>query len=234
MIEGVYMGSLGSIDLLKVYGSDLDVVRAAKVSYGNDADELDDKGTTLISFLAKNKHYSPFRHCFMQFRIDMPMFIKFQWWKHIIGSNWGLGDESNIGWNEISGRYTSKHVSIDSFYIPSHYRKQSKENKQVSEESQELDHCDIMLEVQKQCKEALSLYNDLIAEGVAKEQARIVLPLNFRTQVIWTASLQAVAHFIKLRTDKTAQYEIQLFAKKIAALAEYAFPVSMKALIENF
>ena len=225
---------LGSIELIETYGDDLAVVNAAKVSYGNQSTSMGEKEIKLLKFLADNNHTSPFRHCFLKFRIDMPMFVKFQWWKHIIGSNWGVGDDSNIAWNEISGRYTSKHITEESFYIPKEYRKQSEINKQASEDADnEFPHSDYEQSIKKHCEECLSLYNDLVKEGIAKEQARMVLPMNLRTQVIWTASLQAVAHFIKLRTDKNAQYEIQLFADEVKWMAETYFPHSMNALLNS-
>lgn len=224
---------LGSVELQDVFGNDLAVINAARVSYGKSHDILSYEDMKLIEYLAKHKHYSPFRHCFLKFRIDMPEFVARQFYKHTIGSTWGTNNHDVHAWNEISGRYTSSHINSDAFYFPKEFRAQSKVNKQVSVVSDELDHAGYHSEIIQYCLQGLDLYNDLISEGVAREQARMVLPVNLRTQVIWTASLQAVAHFISLRNKPESQYEIQVFADAIQQLTLSHFPYSVKALLDN-
>ena len=145
-----------------------------------------------------------------------------QWYKHVVGiettSNSAAKDHA---WNEISGRY----VPVEDYYHPSVWRKQSEDNKQASEGV--LD--DLQQARMNDSYEALMqnvrmTYERMVAAGMAKEQARIILPLNQYTEVYWTASFQAIVNFIELRDEKTSQWEIQEYAKAMKELMYEVYP----------
>ena len=126
-------------------------------------------------------------------------------------------------WNEISGRYTP----VNDFYVPSKWRKQSKDNKQASEDTLNTSVSDnATLYYEKFLDQMQKVYKDLLAVGVAKEQARIVLPLSQYTEVYWTASFQAIMNFIELRNETTAQWEIQQYAASIQTTMFELFPIT--------
>ena len=131
-------------------------------------------------------------------------------------------------WNEISGRY----VEVEDYYRPSVYRRQSEDNKQASEgaiESQEL--ADFIWG--STLESTRNAYTTLLRLGMAKEQARAILPLSQYTEVYWTASFQAVMNFIELRDEKTSQWEIQEYAKSCQKIVLDFFPKITKLWLEN-
>ena len=156
-----------------------------------------------------------------------------QWYKHVVGiettSNSSTKDHA---WNEISGRY----VEYDEFYQPEVYRKQSEDNKQASEgqfEKSEYDYQFVDINWTNAHESCVSAYKQLIEIGMAKEQARCILPLTLYTEVYWTASFQSVMNFIELRDEKTSQWEIQEYAKVIKQLCLTSFPKITKLWLEN-
>jgi thymidylate synthase (FAD) len=215
----------GFVELKNSMGSDLTVVNSARVSYGGESSTLSEKDEKLIRYLAKNEHTSPFRHCFMTFHVKAPEFVARQWYKHIIGCNFSLGDAASHGWNEISGRYVEYEPD---FYIPDQLRAQSKNSKQASVESWSTPSPKIIKDTVDVCNR---VYRDLLKAGVAKEQARLVLPFSTYTEFYWTASLQSVAHFCALRNHEHAQYEIKQYAEALELIAKHRFPESFNALI---
>ena len=210
----------GFIEVVDSLGNDLTVVNSARVSFGKRKTKFDKSDERLVRYLAKYKHYSPFRHLQVQFHIKAPEFVMRQWYKHVVGiettSNSVTKDHA---WNEISGRY----VPVSDFYIPEVYRAQSEDNKQASEgevEEQEV--------ASKLWTDAhwyvVGFYNELLEMGVEKEQARAILTLSQYTEVYWTASFQAVMNFIELRNEKTSQWEIQEYAKVLLEQMKEVFP----------
>ena len=162
----------GFIEVLDKLGSDLTVVNSARVSFGKRKEVFDDNDRKLVKFLAKNKHWSPFRHLMVQFHVKAPEFVMRQWYKHVVGIETSSSSSAkDHAWNEISGRY----VPVCDFYTPSNWRRQSDDNKQASEGS---------IEDQKYAKEIFEevmvyikgSYEKLLVAGVAKEQARMNLP----------------------------------------------------------
>ena len=212
----------GFIEVVDSLGNDLTVVNSARVSFGKRKTKFDKSDERLVRYLAKYKHYSPFRHLQVQFHIKAPEFVMRQWYKHVVGiettSNSSTKDHA---WNEISGRY----VPVEDFYYPSVWRKQSDDNKQASEgvldELQQKRMNSIFNEYMRQVEMA---YDRMIDAGMAKEQARIILPLNQYTEVYWTASFQAIMNFIELRNEKTSQIEIQEYAKVLLELMHEVYP----------
>ena len=218
----------GFIEVIDTLGNDLTVVNSARVSFGKRKEKFDKSDERLVRYLAKYKHYSPFRHLQIQFHIKAPEFVMRQWYKHVVGiettSNSSTKDHA---WNEISGRY----VEYDEFYQPAVYRKQSDDNKQASEgqfEKSEYDYQFVDINWTNAHEICVSAYKQLIEIGMAKEQARCILPLTLYTEVYWTASFQAVMNFIELRNEKTAQIEIQEYAKSLLDLMSESFPKTTK------
>lgn len=212
----------GEIEVIGVLGNDLTVVNAARVSFGKRKDVLDESDLKLIKYLKDNKHYSPFRHIIVSFRIKAPEFCLRQLYKHVVGiettSSYPTKDHA---WNEISGRYTP----VTDFYSPENWRGQSIDNKQASlgliENQEEADAI-----FNSSMNVLIDNYNKLLLLGVAKEQARILLPLNLYTEIYWTASFQAIMNFLELRLDQHAQFEIREYAKALHDIMLQLFPVT--------
>jgi thymidylate synthase (FAD) len=210
----------GFVRLIDHMGTDLTVVNAARVSFGKRKDSFDAKDAELVDYLAQNEHTAPFRHAYLTFHVKAPIFVFRQWMKHRIASDF----------NEISGRYVE--FKEDEFYVPAHFRQQAKVNKQGSEgEIEEGNRTPAMDTFRSACEQSVAHYKQLIELGVCREQARCVLPLGLYSEVYWTASLQAVAHFLHLRLDSHAQWEIRQYASAVQNLTEPLFPESLKALM---
>jgi thymidylate synthase (FAD) len=192
-------------ELLNYFGNDLMVVNAARVSYGKSKDSVDQKDEKLINFLVEHKHVAPFRHAQLQFRIECPIFVERQLFKHQVG----------MSANSISGRYVD---FSDNYFTVKSLRKQSKSSKQGSEG--ELDRPDLIEKMNILVEQSSQLYKDLCDAGVAKEQARIILPLCLETQFIWTGSLLAFMHFWALRLKSDTQEETRLLALEMLNLVK--------------
>jgi thymidylate synthase (FAD) len=212
----------GFIEVVDSLGNDLTVVNAARVSFGKRKEVYDKSDERLVRYLAKHKHFSPFRHLQVQFHIKAPEFVMRQMYKHVVGiettSNSSTKDHA---WNEISGRY----VPVEDYYYPEIWRKQSEDNKQASEGALDpLQQKRMALCYSDYMKSVEHTYDKMIDAGVAKEQARIVLPLSQYTEVYWTASFQAIVNFIELRDETTSQWEIQQYAKVMKRLMINIYP----------
>ncbi len=212
----------GFVRLVDMMGNDLSVVNAARVSFGKRKEHFEEKDKKLIQYLAKHEHTSPFRHAYVQFHIKAPIFVFRQWMKHQVGCSW----------NEISGRYVE--FPDDEFFIPSLFRQQSKDNKQGSQGEIESEHrIAARTAYEAACRHAVDEYKKLLSLGVCREQARCILPLGLYSEVYWTSSLQAVAHFIRLRSESHSQWEIQQYAHAVRELIEKVFPASLEALLST-
>ena len=214
----------GFVEVIDTLGNDLTVVNSARVSFGKRKTKWDKSDERLVRYLAKHKHHSPFRHLQIQFHIKAPEFVMRQWYKHVVGiettSNSSTKDHA---WNEISGRY----VPVEDYYYPPYFRKQSDDNKQGSEGNIEDQKQGYFL-WEKGLHQIQETYKELLELGVAKEQARAILPLSQYTEVYWTASFQAIMNFIELRNEKTSQWEIQEYAKSLLDLMYDSFPKTTK------
>lgn len=192
-------------ELLNYFGDDLMVVNAARVSYGKSKDILDSKDEKLIKYLVEHKHTAPFRHPQLQFRIHCPIFVERQLFKHQVG----------LSANSISGRYVD---FSDSYYSITKLRRQSKSSKQGSEG--EVDRNDLLEKMENHIKASRELYAELCEAGVAKEQARVILPLSLETTFIWTGSLLAFVHFWQLRLKPDTQQETRELALEMLNLVK--------------
>lgn len=214
---------LGYVELLEAFGSDLTVVNAARVSFDKESKEMTMGDEKLINYLAKHQHITPFFHPQARFRIQMPIFVARQWYKHTVG----------IAYNEVSRRYVDAQPE---FYVPApeDIRERNKSLKQGSKETPVENSDEVYKLFKEQTERSLECYNKLLQNNVAPEVARMILGQNMYTSFIETASLSACARICNLRLDPTAQKEIQLYAQALNDLMAEAFPVSWKALSNNF
>ena len=211
-------------------GEDITIVNSARVSFGVEKSFLDEKDKKLISYLINHQHTSTLEHNIATFRIKVPLFVRSQHHRH---RTWS--------YNEISRRYTDVNMQ---FYIPESYRTQHKFNRQASNiENQinpQMDSYPILLE-SRLCNEAIEyhvqnsvkLYDDMIKKGIAREQARMILPQNLYTEYYATANLNNILKFIKLRTHEGAQWEIQVLADKMLAIIKELWPITVESYILN-
>ena len=210
----------GYIEIVDSLGDDLTPVNAARVSFGGRSEEFTDKDRKLYKFLIKHKHFSPFRHQHVMFIIKAPEFVMRQWYKHVVGIETTSSHVTkDHAWNEISGRY----VPYDEFYEPKEFRKQSEDNKQASDGLVEDQIKATMMWREAQTK-TIETYKELLDMGMAKEQARSILPLTVYTKVWWTASFQSIMNFIELRDEPTSQVEIQEYARALKEIMLDIFP----------
>ena len=212
MIEATYIDHMGS---------DLSVVNAARVSFGKKSQfegrvgglsVLSQRDTKLVQYLAKHKHISPFGHAFASFHVKAPIFVARQLVKHKF-----------LRWNEISRRYVDEEPE---FYVPDVWHGRSADKKQGSEGV-----ADTRITPDYINDQARMIYKNLLDDGVAPEQARMVLPQSTMTEWYWSGSLDAFADMCKLRCASDTQYESRVVAHQISEKMSELFPVSWNALI---
>lgn len=246
----------GFVDLQATCASDLDVVNAARVSVGQMSkwkwetpdgevfeagDELDHwlqkNGWTyteakrvlpigdvkLIHVMMKGKHGSPFEHNFMKWHIRAPIFVFREWHRHRIG----------VSINEESARYTQ--LSGD-FYVPASEDIRGQVGKAMNYTYETVDG-QIANEVQDQLQShysiAYSEYEHLLSIGIAREVARLVLPVGIHSQMIWSCNARSLMNFLSLRNAPTAQREIRMYAEAMENLFSHLMPVTHAAFVEN-
>lgn len=208
------------VELLEVFGNDLTVVNAARVSLNKVSTEFNDKDAKLIQYLVKHHHESPFFHPQARFRIKMPIWMAREWFRHTIG----------FSRNEVSRRYVDEDPT---FHLPSHLRSRAPNKKQGSQDDVHPDNSRLMDALKESCYNSVAQYELLLAYNVAPEQARMVLPQNMMTEFIETASLAAYARLYRLRSSEDAQQEIREVAEMISEHMLRCFPVSWKALLQQ-
>lgn len=229
----LYNDKIGKIDLVQSVGEDITVVNSARVSFGVEKKELDDKDIKLIKYLINHKHTSTLEHNIATFRIKVPLFVRSQHHRH---RTWS--------YNEISRRYTSLNLE---FYEPELFRTQHKSNRQSSNVLENIDpiiNIDTPVSTQpmkikasdllkKHHKESVILFDKLIDQGVCREQARGVLPQNLYTEYYATANLNNILKFIELRTHDGAQWEIQQLAFRMLDLIKEIWPITVESFINR-
>ncbi len=197
-------------------GTDRDITRAARTSYGQqDEDRTEEQDKKLLMYLYRHRHTSPFEQVNITFQIKMPIFVMRQFVRH-----------RTFRLNEFSGRYKEL---PDEFYIPKKWRIQNKTNKQGSDEAGGIDHQRCTRMSKAACEDAAGTYKLLLAEGVATEMARLVLPVNVMTLIVVNCDLHNLMHFLRLRCDSHAQKEIQDLAQAMKEIAIDLFPWTMEA-----
>ena len=214
------------IELLDSQGNDNTVANTARVSMQFDGswntlpeDYTEEQRDKLIKYLATHHHTSPFRHNSISIRINVPIFLARQLGKHQVG----------MSWNEVSRRYVATEPE---FHYPEEWRALPDGSIKQGSAGVHKYSPQIRVGYHRIVKQCLEYYNFLLDDGVAPEQARMVLPQSMMTQVVWTGSLMAFAHIYKLRIDGHAQVEAQEFAKELDKVIRPLFPVAWAALVD--
>ena len=210
----------GFVEMLEVFGNDLTVVNAARVSFAKESHEFSEQDGKLVRYLAKHHHISPFFHPQIRFRIKMPIFVAREWFRHTIG----------FARNEVSRRYVD---SPPECYVPmaNDIRERDTNKKQGSKETPVENPEYVHEHIRDITIQAMDVYNTLLHSGVAPEIARMILPQSMYTEFIETGSLAAYARLCSLRLDPTAQKEIRDYATALDSLLREAFPVCWPALM---
>ena len=204
MIKATYLDHMGE---------DMDVADAARVSFAKKAEGYsDEKNHKLIQYLAREGHIAPFGHCYLRFHIKAPIFVARQLVKHKF-----------MRMSEVSRRYVDSEPEL---YVPDVWRGRSADKKQGSDG---VSHPPTWLD--STMNQVLDLYDQMIHDGVAPEQARMVLPQSTMTEWWWSGSLDAFADMCRLRCKPDAQAETRIVANQISADIKIVFPVAWAALM---
>ena len=210
----------GYVALVDYMGDDSAIVQAARVSYGRGTKSVrDDRG--LIRYLMRHRHTTPFEMVEFKFLVRLPIFVARQWIRHRASST-----------NEYSARYS---VVPDEYEIPApeEVRHQSTRNRQGRGDPLPTEVVDrFRTDLESIAKEAYTAYSRALEAGVARETARLVLPVAYYTQWYWKINLHNLFHFLSLRLDPHAQEEIRLYASEVAKLAKVVCPVAFEAFEE--
>ena len=207
------------VELLEVFGNDLTVVNAARVSFAKESVQFSKADEKLVTYLAKNNHISPFFHPQIRFRLKMPIFVAREWFRHQIG----------FARNEVSRRYVD---TVPECWIPNvgDLRERDPNLKQGSRSDSIAEAESVHRVIKDHTEGCISVYQYLLEQKVAPEIARCVLPQSMITEFIETGSLAAYSRLYKLRNDPHAQKEIRDIATQVGEFMEIHFPISWKAL----
>ena len=224
MSEAIKLLNDGHVRLVESMGSDLSIVRNARVSYDAEWRTGEDEGkdTKLIDYLVRNKHTSPFEAVTFTFDVKAPIFVFRQWHRH---RTWA--------YNEISGRYAEL---PEEFYvpIPADITLQSKDNKQMRTDEQHPQAEVLARVIRASCEDSFRNYHYLIEMECPRELARGVLPLNTFSHMFATVNLHNLMHFLSLRSHSHAQKEIQVYAEAMLKLIEPIVPISVASMRKHF
>ncbi|WP_425384855.1 FAD-dependent thymidylate synthase [Wolbachia endosymbiont (group A) of Sturmia bella] len=210
----------GFIRVVDYMGSDSAIVQAARVSYGKGTKQIS-QDEALIKYLMRHHHTTPFEMCEIKFHVKLPIFVARQWVRH---------RTANV--NEYSARYS---ILDNEFYTPKpeQVAKQSDNNKQGSGEAFDPDTSkEIIDSLINDSNLVYSHYEKFIEQGLAREIARTNLMLNYYTQFYWKIDLHNLLHFLKLRADKHAQYEIRVYAEVMLDIIKKWVPLAYNAFVE--
>ncbi|MBN2413025.1 FAD-dependent thymidylate synthase [candidate division KSB1 bacterium] len=210
------MLDLGLVRLVSFMGGDDAVVQAARVSFGKGVTN-DERDKKLLFYLMANRHETPFEHSVFKFHIKCPIFVARQWFRHRMAS-----------YNEISGRYSEMK---EEFFVPETLRTQKTRNYKYSI-LEENTNVELKARLREHFDSSYKLYHELLEQGVAKEHARIVLPLSLYTQFYWTINARALMNFLSLRMEEHAQYEIRQYAEIINELFKEKMPWTQEAFMK--
>ena len=216
----LYGDGIGFVSLIDNMGDDLRACHSARVSFLRDDVEKQghtEKDIRLIQFLLREGHTSPFEHSVITFKMKVPLFIRAQIMRH-----------RTFSYNEVSRRYTSEEIE---FYVPTVLRQQSAKNLQCSEgELTEGMNALCIDKIKAQFDKSFGLYQGLLANGVAREQARIVLPQSMYTTFWMTGNLHNWIKFLRLRNSEHAQAEVRDLAIAIQEILWALYPATLRAL----
>ena len=229
----IYGDEIGGVELIQHMGTDLTIVNSARVSVGKESTEMGEREHKLSNFLIREGHTSTTEHNVVSFRIKVPLFVSKQHMRH-----------RTFSFNEISRRYTSADLE---FYYPQELRMQDTKNRQASLdetfnptiEYDPYDHpaflrLDAVSAVKNHVKNSVRLYEQMVEKGVAREQARMVLPQNLYTSYWATASLHNwMNSFIAKRDHEDAQWEIRLLAQEVSRQIKELWPIAHSNFVKH-
>lgn len=208
----------GFVRVVDYFGDDAAIVQAARVSYGKGTRKTSED-RQLIRYLMRHRHTTPFEMCELKLHVKLPIFVARQWIRH---------RTANV--NEISGRYS---LFTDEFYVPQpeHLAVQSSDNKQGRGATLSVEEAErVRNEIRRESADAYAAYEGLLNDhDLARELARTVLPVNYYTQWYWKVDLHNLLHFLSLRMDPHAQYEIRVFAEAIGQFVKAWVPMTWEA-----
>lgn len=209
----------GFVRLVDMMGGDAGVVQAARVSHG-DGSKGPEADRKLIGYMLQHDHGSPFESAVLKFHVSCPILVMRQWIRHRIAS-----------YNEISFRYTE---APDEFYVPATFRAPSKTNLQGSVEApHQINHAQCREIVERASFKSYADYQELLALGVAKEMARMVLPVNIYTQFYWTVNARSLMNFLSLRCEGHAQAETREYANALAPIFRESMPWTYESFVKS-
>jgi len=212
----------GYVELFDSMGDDLRIVNMARQSFGKTSVELGEAEKGLINYLMSKRHGTPFEGVVFHFNVKCPLFVAREWFRHRIAS-----------YNEYSGRYSKM---IAEFYIPELSEMRTQTGKPGAYKFEQLPEDQAKLTrsiIWGDSNEAWSTYEELLSMGVAKEVARMVLPVNIYTQFSWIINLRSLFNFISLRSHETAMWEIRQYSKNIEELIKPIVPVAFECFEKN-
>jgi thymidylate synthase (FAD) len=212
----------GFVRLDDAMASDLSVVNGARVSFATRKEVMDESDEGLIRFLMRDRHGTPFEHNAFRFHVRAPLFVAREWFRHRVGS-----------FNEFSMRYAK---ASDEFYVPAPEDVRSQVGKpgaysfepvepELAEQTRE--------ELQAVYDAAYATYTRLVEQGVARELARLVMPMGAYTEFYWTVNARSLMNFVSLRAAETAQREIRRYAEACDRFLAQKMPVTHSAFVEN-
>jgi thymidylate synthase (FAD) len=202
--------------------SDLSVVNGARVSFARRKEEMDESDEGLIRFLMRDRHGTPFEHNAFRFHVRAPLFVAREWFRHRVGS-----------FNEFSMRYAK---ATDDFYVPEPEDVRSQVGKpgaysfepvdpELAEQTRD--------EIRTVYETAYAAYTELVERGVARELARLVIPMGAYTEFYWTVNARSLMNFVSLRAAETAQREIRRYAEACETFFAEQMPVTHAAFVAN-
>lgn len=216
------MTTTAFINLQEVMGGDLAVVNSARVSYGKSSTEMNEKDKRLLDRLMRDKHGTPFEAAVTKWYVRCPIFVAREFMRHRICS-----------YNEMSGRYSE--LKCD-FYVPKKFRVPIPDARQMEYQYQAADSGtdDKARSIVEGINDGASAaYHELLQLGIAKEHARMVLPVSIYTEFIWTVNVRSMMNFLSLRNHPSAMGEMQIYAKAIEKVWSHEMPVTHKAFQDH-
>ena len=215
----------GFVRLDAAMADDMSVVNAARVSFARQTDaagELSAADAGLINFLMRERHGTPFEHNAFRFHIKCPIFVAREWFRHRIGS-----------FNEFSARYSEV---PNEFFVPEPDDVRTQVGKPGNYSFEPVDEklaAETVEMIESMNERAYEMYTHLVSRGVAKELARVVLPVSMMTQFYWTVNARSLMNFLALRTDNAAQRDIREYANAVLEVSRGTMPVTFEAWEKN-
>jgi thymidylate synthase (FAD) len=212
----------GFVRLDAAMASDLSVVNGARVSFARHKSEMDESDEGLIRFLMRDRHGTPFEHNAFRFHVRAPLFVAREWFRHRVGS-----------FNEFSMRYAK---ASDEFYVPEAEDVRSQVGKPGAYSFEPVDP-ELAEQTREELRElydaAYSTYTRLVEQGIARELARLAMPMGAYTEFYWTINARSLMNFISLRAAETAQREIRRYAEACERFFAEQMPITHAAFVAN-